>query len=221
MFYRLLFSLCFFHALVQERRKFGPIGWNIAYGFNESDMRISVRQLQIFINQYDEIPYEAVNYLTGECNYGGRVTDDKDRRLLMALLDNFYSTKVVEVDNFKLSPSGIFHIPSDGTYEETLDFIRTIPEQIPEIFGMHENVNISKELQETRQVFDSILLTTGTASGGGGGGSSDDALNEIVGDILGKLPPDFDLLEAMEKYPVEYNESMNTVLVQEMERFNK
>ncbi|KAG7228180.1 hypothetical protein INR49_013343 [Caranx melampygus] len=218
---KLLYGLCFFHALVQERRKFGPLGWNIPYAFNESDLRISMRQLQLFVNEYDEVPFEAITYLTGECNYGGRVTDDWDRRLLMTILADFYNTDVIETYCYPFSPSGEYFAPPKTCYEEYIEFIKQLPfSQHPEVFGMHENVDISKDLQQTKLLFDSLLLTQGGGSKGGGSSGSDNTLYNIANDILTKLPDNFDTEAALLKFPVLYEESMNTVLVQEMERYN-
>uniref|UniRef100_A0A8C3D352 Dynein axonemal heavy chain 12 n=1 Tax=Cairina moschata TaxID=8855 RepID=A0A8C3D352_CAIMO len=218
---KLLFGVCFFHALVQERRKFGPLGWNIPYGFNESDLRISIRQLQLFINEYSHVPFEAVSYLTGECNYGGRVTDDWDRRLLLTMLDDFYNPEIIENPRYTFSPSGIYYAPPKGTYEDYIQFIKNLPfSQEPEVFGLHENVDISKDLQQIKILFESLLLTQGGDIQGTSSGGGDSTLYEIADDILSKLPNDFDIESCLTKYPVRYEESMNTVLVQEMERFN-
>ncbi|KAI8927547.1 dynein heavy chain and region D6 of dynein motor-domain-containing protein [Entophlyctis helioformis] len=223
-FEKLLFGLCFFHALVQERRNFGPLGWNIPYEFNESDLRISVRQLHKFLNEYDEVPWKALAYLAGECNYGGRVTDDRDRRTLMSLLSIVYTPEILD-DDYKLSPSGIYYAPPRGTYDSYTKYIKALPLiQSPEVFGMHENADIAKDLAETNLLIASIVLTQGRSGGGGGGGggkTQDELTGEIASGILSALPPDFDVALAKKHYPVRYDESMNTVLIQELVRYNR
>ncbi|XP_042545793.1 dynein axonemal heavy chain 3 [Dipodomys spectabilis] len=220
MWQKLLFGLCFFHAIVQERRNFGPLGWNIPYEFNESDLRISMRQIQMFLNDYKEVPFEALTYLTGECNYGGRVTDDKDRRLLLSLLSTFYC-KEIEQDHYYLAPGDIYYVPPHGPYQTYIEYLRTLPITAhPEVFGLHENADITKDNQETNQLFQGVLLTLPRQSGGSGK-SPQEVVEELAQDILSKLPNDFDLEKIMKLYPVIYEESMNTVLRQELIRFNR
>jgi dynein heavy chain len=220
-FKKLCYCLCFFHALVQERRQFGPLGWNIPYEFNLSDLEISLRQLVMFLDENDNVPFKALNYCIGECNYGGRVTDDKDRRTLNCILMKCYNEENL-LDSSKLSASGTYVTPEDGSYDTFLHFIEALPLVAePEVFGMHENANITKNQKETTDLFTSVLLTQASGGGGGGGASSKDATMQAVAeDIKSKLPPDFDMEQVAIRYPVKWNESMNTVLTQELLRFN-
>lgn len=64
IFTKLLYGITFFHAVVQERKKFGPIGWNIPYRFDESDYHISIQQLQVrkHIYVYNWITHDLFKY---------------------------------------------------------------------------------------------------------------------------------------------------------------
>jgi dynein heavy chain len=112
---------------LQERRKFGPIGWNIPYSFDDGDLRISVRQLRMYVDDNDEVPFAALKYAIGECNYGGRVTDDKDRRLLNTILDCVYCPDVL-TERFMPQASGTYYIPEEGdATQHYIDYINTLP----------------------------------------------------------------------------------------------
>ena len=59
-----------------------------------------------------------------------------------------------------------------------------------------------------------------SGSGGGGGKSKEELVLEVASQLRKRLPEPFDMEEAMIKYPTQWSESMNTVITQELERFN-
>jgi len=82
-----------------------------------------VQQLNIFINEYpDKTPFDALHYCIGHCNYGGRVTDAKDRVTLMCLLETYFTEEIFD-ENYKFSPSGLFYSPKVGEMEDYKTYI--------------------------------------------------------------------------------------------------
>ena len=76
----------------------------------------SLSQLRVFLDELpegDDVPYAALAYLAGECNYGGRVTDDKDRRALANFVSEFYNPDILE-EGHVFSISGIYYAPPEG-----------------------------------------------------------------------------------------------------------
>nr|XP_013047409.2 dynein axonemal heavy chain 1 isoform X1 [Anser cygnoides]XP_047928500.1 dynein axonemal heavy chain 1 isoform X1 [Anser cygnoides]XP_047928502.1 dynein axonemal heavy chain 1 isoform X1 [Anser cygnoides]XP_047928506.1 dynein axonemal heavy chain 1 isoform X1 [Anser cygnoides] len=219
-FKSLLLSLCFFHGNMLERRKFGPLGFNIPYEFTDGDLRICISQLEMFLSEYTDIPYKVLKYTAGEINYGGRVTDDWDRRCIMNILEDFYKPEVL-IPEFAYSESGIYkQINTSSDLNGYLQYIRSLPlNDSPELFGLHENANITFAQKETFALLGAIMqlqpkmLTLG-------GRSREELVEETSRDILAKLPAPMDLQEVIRKYPLLYEESMNTVLVQEVIRYN-
>jgi len=89
---------------------------------------------------------------------------------------------------------------------------------------MHDNAKIASANAETFNMFDICLSLQGSGGGGGAGGGVREKLIETVAvDVNGKIQArgQFDIEGVSMLYPVVYEESMNTVLLQECIRYNK
>ncbi|XP_075307002.1 dynein axonemal heavy chain 2 [Odontesthes bonariensis] len=223
LYRRLLFSLCFFHSILLERKKFRQMGWNIVYGFNDSDFEVSESLLCLYLDKYEEIPWDALKYLIAGVIYGGHVTDDCDRRLLTTYINDYFCEAAINQPFFKLSSLPSYFIPHDGpqsTYKEQINMLP--PTEHPEVFGQHPNADIASQIAETRTLFDTLLslqpqvTSTPTA---GAGPSREDTVLELFADVRGKIPALIDyegtrLLLQHDPSP------LNVVLLQEIQRYN-
>ena len=146
-FRKILLGLCLFHAVIQERRKFGPLGWNIRYGFTDGDLMAGQKQLQMFLDEYDVTPFKVIRFLCSEINYGGRVTDDKDRRLINNLLYRFCNEDVANMDGYSFSDSGTYKVPAMENIADCKNYIKSLPlVPRPEVFGLHDNADITSAI---------------------------------------------------------------------------
>ncbi|KAJ3052746.1 Dynein heavy chain 6, axonemal [Rhizophlyctis rosea] len=187
-FKKLLFGVCFFNAVVHERKKFGPLGWNILYDWSNSDLEVSITILRNMLTEYSGIPWDALSYLTGEITFGGRVTDDWDRRTLRSILNRFYTPQILD-DSYKFSPTGVYYAPQDGDLASFRAYIDSLPyTEEPSVFGMHENANISYQLQETRRLLRTVLEVQPRVAGSGAGRSSEEIVTSIASSILETWP---------------------------------
>ena len=203
-FRKLVFGFCFFHAIIQDRRKFGPIGWNIAYEFTNEDLNVCKRQLKMLLDEYDSVNYKVLNTLGAEINYGGRVTDDKDIRLIKTILTRYITPKIFDKD-YKFSESGIYHVPPAEQVADIVSYIEGLPlNPEPEVFGLHANAEITTAQNQTLKLLEAILSIQPRVSSSSGK-NREDVIYEMAEQIQGKTPGVYNIEEIMLKYPTDYN----------------
>uniref|UniRef100_A0A671XQT1 Dynein axonemal heavy chain 2 n=1 Tax=Sparus aurata TaxID=8175 RepID=A0A671XQT1_SPAAU len=223
-FYRkLLFSLCFFHSILLERKKFLHLGWNIVYDFKDSDFEVSESLLRMYLDEYKEIPWDALKCLIAEVNYGGHVTDEWDRRLLTTYINDFFCDAAINQPSFKLSTLSSYYIPCDGPQSSYKEYIHTLPSaEHPEVFGQHSNADIASQMAETKTLFDALFslqhqVTSHTALGARP--NREDKVLEMLAVIRDEIPSLINY-EGTRSLLQGNPTPLNVVLLQEIQRYN-
>uniref|UniRef100_A0A8C9XQ20 Dynein axonemal heavy chain 17 n=1 Tax=Sander lucioperca TaxID=283035 RepID=A0A8C9XQ20_SANLU len=217
-FKSILFALCYFHAVVAERRKFGPQGWNRSYPFNTGDLTISINVLYNYLEANPKVPYDDLRYLFGEIMYGGHITDDWDRRLCRTYLEEFIKPEMMEGE-LHLAPG--FPLPGNMDYNSYHQYIdHTLPAESPYLYGLHPNAEIGFLTQTSEKLFRTVLemQPRDGGVGEGGGTTREEKVRVVLEEILEKLPEEFNMAELLAK--AEERTPYQVVALQECERMN-
>uniref|UniRef100_A0A6P7GBN3 Dynein heavy chain 8, axonemal-like n=1 Tax=Diabrotica virgifera virgifera TaxID=50390 RepID=A0A6P7GBN3_DIAVI len=219
----LVYAISFLHTVVQERRKFGPLGWNIPYEFNSADWLSSVLFVQNHLDDLDPkrgINWQTLRYMLGEVHYGGRVTDDFDKRLLNTFCKVWFS-ELIFVEDFMFYKG--YKIVK---YKSVTDYIAHIdgfaPTDPPQAYGLHSNADITYQTNTTIAMFDYMLAIQPKESGGTGGESRESVVQRLAKEMLTKLPNNYDPFEVKDRLKImgQLN-PLNIFLRQEIDRMQK
>lgn len=198
-----IYVLAFLHAVVQERRKFGKLGWNVPYDFNESDFRICFSLLELYLtkqieNGDEDKPWNTLRYLVGEVHYGGRVTDHYDRRILNTYMQEYFG-------DFLFDSMQKFSFYKDERVEygtpdllascsDYADFIESLPLLTgPEVFGLHSNAEIDYLNTASTELLMNLIELQPRTAALGGGMTREETVNVVAEDIIAKIPSLFDM----------------------------
>ena len=225
---RLLFTLCFLHSVVQERRKFGPIGWCVPYEYNDGDLQSCI----LFLEKHMEngpISWTTFQYMVSAVQYGGKITDSIDTRLFRTYTEEWLRPQTTD-EGFTFNPAqplskipGGFQyiVPAYSEHGEYQSYISAFPAiDSPEICGLHPNADLSFRKNEADALIQSLLETQPKEGGGGIGGSREEFVFEKCKDLLNRLPEDYaeDVYKEQLKKLGDLKVPMNIFLFQEVQR---
>ena len=245
-FRKALYGLCWFHTILIERKKFKSLGWNVTYAFNDSDFSVCEDLLASYMGRtmdgkpidenFDKrapIPWQALQYLIAEANYGGRVTDDRDRRLITCYAREIFNDNLIAPERWR--PYGTeelnYAYPADEQnvkhpdpsqlftpeffYEEIMTKLED--QDLPQAYGQHINAEINSQILDSNEMLQSILSLTPQKVSSGGESVETKQLRTIA-DLQSKMPEIIDLYALKHKLKGDEN-PLNVVLLQEVQRY--
>uniref|UniRef100_A0A5K3F2S1 AAA_lid_1 domain-containing protein n=1 Tax=Mesocestoides corti TaxID=53468 RepID=A0A5K3F2S1_MESCO len=164
----IMFVLVFLHAILQERRRYDKLGWNVSYDFADSDLNVSLLILQKSLNETSEgdpIKWSSLKYLIGEVMYGGRTIDSYDRRVLTTYMDEYFGDFLFDefqTFHFYHDDSVNYMIPAeaDDVTDFRENFLETVEnwpvDQKPNVFGLHGNTAIGYSVRFAKNLWSSL-----------------------------------------------------------------
>ncbi|EJK46835.1 hypothetical protein THAOC_34479 [Thalassiosira oceanica] len=226
---QLLFALCFLHSVVQERRKFGPLGWCIPYEYNNGDLQSCMLFLEKHLYN-GEIDWSTFRYMVSDVQYGGKITDSLDVRLFQTYTKEWLTDLTCEegyafnpvASILKISNDFRYTVPSFTEHGDYRKYIEQFPENdSPEVFGLHPNADLTYCVKEATSLFRTLGETQPKGGGGDGDVSREDVVYEKASDLLTRLPEDYieDEYKAKIRKLGGMTVPMNIFLFQEIQRF--
>ena len=217
----ILYALCHLHSCVMERRRFGPLGFNIPYDFNHSDLTACVQFLQNHLSDAEikkrPVDWECVNYMICDVQYGGRITDEWDRRVFNTY-GRAWLVPAIQESGFAFFEG--YRIPQGlevDTYRKAISQLPLV--DVPQVFGLHGNADVSFRTRQTGQVLSTILEVQPKQNAGAGGETREDVVLRVIDDLQRKLPLDYKpdhVRDALKRLGP--TKPLNICLAQEVER---
>lgn len=128
-------------------------------------------------------------YMTGHINYGGRVSDDWDRVCLLSILKKYYNQDILNTEKYALSASKVYVVPEFGGQKTYLEHIQRLPNfEDPEVFGMHENANITYQNQESSKIMETVLSIQPRVSQAASGKTPDEVVMDMATLFMSLIP---------------------------------
>ena len=159
---QLLFTLTWFHVVLQERCNFIPQGWSKFYEFSQSDLRAAASLIDRLFQwkgpdkNGNILWWDFIHGIFEGAIYGGKIDNEMDIRIFMSFIKAFYNDTIFSVTHsvgpFKLIPLSV----KSNDYIDVISNLST--QNVPSTLGLQSNVERTKQLLKGSRVLSQLKL---------------------------------------------------------------